>query len=201
MKILIACEYSGIVRNAFLAAGHDAMSCDILPTEQEGPHYQGDVFDVLDDGWDMLIGFPPCTYLSYAATAHWDRPGRIKKRLEALEFFRKLWEAPIEYIAIENPLGIASAVITKHHQIVEPYFFGDKAKKRTCLWLKNLPLLVHAQHDNFFSNKTHVEKPKPVYIDKSGKKRHFVEASSSAKERSKFWPGIAQAMAEQWGGF
>jgi len=202
VKVLVACEYSGIVREAFLAAGHEAMSCDILPTEQPGPHYQGDIFDVLHDGWDMLIGFPPCTYLSYAATAYWDRPGRILKRLEALEFFRKLWEAPIEYIALENPLGIASSVITKHHQVIEPYFFGDRAKKRTCLWLKNLPPLIHHEQDNLFSRRTHTEKPKPLYYDKSGKARHLVDSigggKNQAKKRSKFWPGIAQAMAEQW---
>jgi hypothetical protein len=150
----------------------------------------------------MMIGFPPCTYLSFAATGYWNRPGRIKKRLEALEFFRQLWEAPIERICLENPLGIASGVITKHHQIIEPYFFGDPFKKRTCLWLKNLPQLVHVEQDDLFTQATHVAKPEPKYIDKSGKKRYFTDSIGHSKKqghkRSRFWPGIARAMAEQW---
>lgn len=203
MKILIACEYSGIVTDAFRENGHSVTSCDILPSEIEGDHYQGDVLDILYKGWDMLIGFPPCTYLSYAATAYWDRPGRIQKRLEALEFFRKLWEAPIYRICLENPLGIASTVITRHHQVIEPYFFGDNAKKRTCLWLKNLPKLTHWEQDNLFCMATHSEKPNPLYKDKSGKSRYHTDSigggKNQAHKRSRFWPGIAQAMADQWG--
>jgi hypothetical protein len=202
MKILIACEYSGIVREEFALLGHDVWSCDILPTEQPGQHYQGNVLDILYDEWDMMIGFPPCTYLTYAATGYWDRPGRIKKRLEALEFFRKLWEAPIEKICLENPLGIASTVITKHHQVVEPYFFGDQARKRTCLWLKNLPKLVHIKQGDLFLPATHIEPPSPKYIDNSGKKRYSTDAISGnnngGHKRSRFWKGIANAMAEQW---
>ena len=164
MKTLIACEYSGIVSTAFRAKGHNVTSCDLLESEVEGNHFQGDVREILYDRWGILIGFPPCTYLSYAATAYWDRPGRIKERLEALEFFRLLWESPIKHVCLENPLGIASAVITKHHQIIEPYFFGDPFKKRTCLWLKNLPQLVHHKYDDLFSQKTHAKKPEPLVL-------------------------------------
>ena len=102
MKILVACEYSGLVSSAFRSRGHDVTSCDLLASEIEGNHYQGSVLDILYDNWDLMIGFPPCTYLSFAATAYWDRPGRIKKRLDALEFFRLLWEAPINKICLEN---------------------------------------------------------------------------------------------------
>jgi len=203
MKILVACEYSGIVREAFTQKGFDATSCDLLPTEIPGKHYQGSVLDILYEDWNAMIGFPPCTFLSWAATAYWDRPGRITERLKALEFFRKLWEAPIDHICLENPLGIASAVITKHHQVVEPYFFGDEAKKRTCLWLKNLPQLKHYELANLFDEKTHTKKPEPLYYDKSGKARHLTESighsSKQGHKRSRFWPGIANAMAEQWG--
>lgn len=202
MKVLIACEFSDTVGSAFRAKGHQVVSADLFPSEGNGTHYQGDVLDIINDGWDMLIGFPPCIYLSYAATAYWDRPGRIKKRLDALEFFRQLWEAPIDKICIENPLGIASAVITQHHQVIEPYYFGESAKKRTCLWLKNLPPLVHYEQDNLFGQKTHAPKPQPVYIDKSGKKRHLTESLSGSKgnkKRTRFWKGIATAMADQWG--
>lgn len=121
---------------------------------------------------------------------------------DVLEFFRQLWEAPIDKICIENPLGIASAVITQHHQVIEPYYFGESAKKRTCLWLKNLPPLIHYEQDNLFGQKTHAPKPQPVYIDKSGKKRHLTESLSGSKgnkKRTRFWKGIAAAMADQWG--
>lgn len=203
MKILIACEYSGTVRDAFIAKGHDAMSCDLLPSESRGPHYQGSVFDVLGDGWDMMIGHPPCTYISYAGTAHWNKPGRIVLRLEALEFFRQLWEAPIEKICLENPKSCASPVIAKYSQSIQPFYFGDSAYKTTWLWLKNLPLLTYATQDTLFEQKTAVPPPEPIYVEKDGKKRHFTEACKGgkdvAKNRAKFWPGIAEAMASQWG--
>lgn len=203
MKILVACEYSGIVRDAFIARGHEAMSCDLLDTESPGPHYKGDVFDIINNGFDLMIAHPPCTYLSYAAMHVWNNPGRIALRLEALDFFRKLWEAPIERICIENPKGCASPTIAKYSQIIQPYYFGDSAYKTTCLWLKNLPLLKHEKEDTLFDTHTHTPIPKPVYISKSGKNIHFEEAygggKNRAKNRAKFWPGIAEAMATQWG--
>jgi hypothetical protein len=204
MKVLIACEYSGIIRDAFLDKGHEAISCDLLPSESSrGGHYMGNVLDIINDGWDLLIGHPPCTFLSYAGTAHWNQPGRIKKRLEALEFFRILWESPIEKICLENPKGCASPVIAKYSQEIQPYYFGDSELKTTWLWLKNLPLLIHSEDDNLFYKKTHTEKPQPRYVEKSGKVRYFTESighsNTQAKRRSKTFLGIAQAMAEQWG--
>ena len=203
MKVLVACEYSGVVRDAFIRAGHDAMSCDLLPTESPGPHYQGDVFDIIDDGWDMMIAHPPCTYLSYAGTRSWNDEGRIKKRLDSLDFFRRLWEAPIEKICLENPKGCASPVIAKYTQIIQPWYWGDPYFKTTCLWLKNLQPLVHLKHETLFEKKTSSGRPKPVYVSpKTGRAVHWEEAMTGgknrAKNRAKFWPGIAAAMAEQW---
>lgn len=195
MKILIACEYSGRVRDAFLAKGHDATSCDILPTESPGPHYQGDVLDILDDGWDMMIAFPDCTYLTYAANRVWNSPGRLEKRLAALNFFALLWLAPIDKICIENPEGCASPTIAKYSQTIQPFHFGDPFSKATCLWLKKLSLLEHNPHDTLFDKGTHVEyettKRLGNWYNKGGKER--------SKIRSRTFPGIANAMAEQWG--
>jgi hypothetical protein len=194
LRVLVACEYSGIVRDAFIAKGHEAMSCDLLPTEKMGPHYQGDVFDIINDGWDMMIAHPPCTYLSYVGTRHWNKPGRKELREEALNFFIALYNSNIPKIAIENPLGYASKAFKKYDQIIQPYYFGDNAYKRTCLWLKGLPLLKHSDPKKLI-------KPEPIYILKTnGKKIHWTEANHGGKVRSKFWEGIAAAMAEQWGG-
>ncbi len=203
MRVFVACEVSGVVRDAFTLRGHYAMSCDLLPTESKGPHYQGNVLDVLDDGWDLMIGHPPCTYLSYAATGVWNDEGRCQKRLEALEFFRLLWEAPIGKICLENPKGCASPTIAKYSQAIQPYYFGDRQFKTTWLWLKNLPLLKHYESETLFNKQTHTKKPEPIYIDKNGKSIHFCDAMGGgkdrAKNRAKFWPSIANAMAEQWG--
>ena len=144
LRVLIGCEYSGIVRDAFLHLGHDAMSCDLLPTEKPGPHYQGDIFDVIEDGWDLAIFHPPCTYLSVSGM-HWTARGLRDPKLteDALEFVRRLMAAPIERIALENPVSVISSRIRKPDQIIQPWWFGDDASKKTCLWLKNLPRLEH----------------------------------------------------------
>ena len=204
LRVLVACEFSGIVRDAFIERGHDAMSCDLLPTERPGPHYQGDVFDIINDGWDLMIAHPPCTYLSYAATKYWNQPGRDKKREEALNFFLKLFRAPIPKIAIENPVGYPNTVFRKPDQIVNPFNFGDPERKAICLWLNNLPTLFYTKPNELFTDITHVEKPGPTYIDKSGKARYFTDAiigfsKDAQKRRSRFFPGIAKAMATQWG--
>jgi hypothetical protein len=202
MKVLVACEYSGVVRDAFIAKGHDAMSCDLLPTDREGPHYQGDVFDIINDGWDLMIAHPPCTYLTYAATRHWNKPGREELRNEALKFFLDLYVADIPKVAVENPVGYVNTVWRKPDQIIHPYYFGDPVQKRTCLWLKNLPLLDYS--------KTKLPKPEPIYICKGEKRKgkaiNWVEGlGGSSKEnprwkiRSTTFQGIANAMAEQWG--
>jgi hypothetical protein len=201
MRVLVACEFSGIVREAFQKRGHDAWSCDLLPTEIPGQHIQDDVLKYLDDGWDLMIAHPPCTFISYAGTSSWNNPGRIRKRLEALEFFRKLWEAPIKKIAIENPKSCASPIIAKYSQEIQPYYFGGHDIKTTWLWLKNLPPLKHSQEDTLFEKSTHTDRPLPISIDATPrkKKRYFTDALRDPHQRSRTFTEIANAMAEQWG--
>jgi hypothetical protein len=206
VRVLVACEFSGIVRDAFARRGHDAWSCDLLPTESPGNHIQGDVIEILDDGWDLMIAHPPCTYLSYAATHWWNEDGRLWKRLDALSFFAKLWTAKIDKICIENPMGCASPTIAKYTQIVQPYYWGDAESKRTCLWLKNLPQLTHSKTDTLFEECSHT-RPKICGYFKNGKKKgmpiygtqYCKFSEDRGKIRSRFFPGIANAMAEQWG--
>jgi hypothetical protein len=194
MRVLIGCEFSGVVRRAFRDRGHDAWSCDLLPAEDGSPfHFQCDVRDVLSDGWELAIFHPPCTYLSYVGTRHWNNQGRVYKRLEALEFFADLWTAPIDKICIENPKGCASPTIAKYSQIIQPYYFGDPHVKAACLWLKNLPLLHYSELN---------KKPKPLAVTPSGKNLYFEECTKSDDKghtRSITFPGIARAMADQWG--
>jgi hypothetical protein len=197
MKVLIACEYSGRVRDAFLAAGHDALSCDLLPTDAPGPHYQGDVFDIIHDGWDLMVAHPPCTYLSVSGM-HWTTRGLRDPQLteDALDFVKALMAAPIERIAIENPISVISSRIRKPDQIIQPWMFGHDASKKTCLWLKNLPLLAA----------TKMVEPRIV----NGRSRWGNQTASGQnklapsadrwKIRSETYKGIADAMAAQWGG-
>jgi hypothetical protein len=199
MKVLVACEFSGVVREAFRKRGHDAWSCDLR--HSEGNHIQDDVLKHLE-GWDLMIGHPPCTYLSYVGIAHWNKPGRCLKRLEALNFFRQLWESPIEKICLENPKGCASPTIAKYTQEIQPYYFGDREIKTTWLWLKNLPMLQHFSEDTLFDSSTHTEKPEPISIDNTPrqKKRYFTDAKTRDPYlRAVTFQGIANAMAEQWG--
>ncbi len=207
MKVLVACEFSGIVRDAFAARGHDAWSCDLLPTERPGNHVQGDVRMLLDYGFDLMIAHPPCTALSYVGTRHWNRPGRKEQREDALEFFVGLADAPIPRIAIENPLGYACQAYRSPDQTIHPYYFGERVQKRTCLWLKNLPPLLYRLEDNLFGSRTATDKPEPMYFcngpKSKGKAIHWVEGIRGVKnrshERSRFFPSVAEAMAEQWG--
>jgi hypothetical protein len=206
MRVLVACEFSGIVRDAFIERGHDAMSCDLLPTERPGAHYQGDVMDILYDEWaDMMIGFPPCTYLSKVSNAFFNIERYGEKAIErrrrserAKVFFRALWNAPINKIALENPVGFMNSEI-RPRQIIQPYYFGDPEQKATCLWLKGLSRL---------NGNPGCRKPEPVYIsEKNGRKVFWSESllrtipdhKERAHIRSKTFPGIARAMAEQWG--
>lgn len=191
MKVLVACEYSGIVRKAFTDKGHFAVSCDFLPTEIPGNHFQQDVLPLLEYKWDLLIAFPPCTYLSFVGNRWMHQPGRKEKQSAAKEFFYKLYNANIHKICIENPVGVINCEM-KPSQIIHPYYFGDNAMKRTCLWLKNLPLLKHP-------NPKLLEKPKPLGYLHNGKPIHRTEMLNDWKERSRFWPSIAKAMANQWG--
>jgi len=195
MKILVACEYSGIVRDAFLARGHDAVSCDLLPTDTPGPHYQGDVRDILADGWDLMVAHPPCTYLC-SSGLHWNtkRPERAQMTEEALQFVSMLLNAPIERIALENPIGCISTRIRKPDQTIQPYQFGHDASKSTCLWLKNLPLLVPTQH---IAPRIVAGKKRWANQTDSGQNR-LPPSADRWKIRSETYAGIAAAMAEQW---
>lgn len=204
MKILVACEESQAVCIELRKLGHEAFSCDVQECSGDKPewHIKGDVIEQLTKGWDMMIAFPPCTYLS-SAGLHWNNriEGRSAKTKLALSFVQKLMNAPIDKIAIENPVGRINTSISKASQIIEPYYFGDNEKKRTCLWLKNLPLLQHFKETDLFDVKTHIDRPKPKYIDRSGKARYFTDAlcgPERQKQRSKTFPGIAKAMAMQW---
>jgi hypothetical protein len=195
MKVLIACEYSGIVRDAFAAKGHDVWSCDILPTESPGNHFQGDVLEHLDKGWDMMIAHPPCTHLAVSG-ARWFTEGKKPWSLqeEALDFVRKLLDAPINKIALENPVSVISTKIKKPNQIIQPFEYGHDVTKRTCLWLKNLPNL----------KPTKIVKPDIVLVNgKKMSRMHYESFKLPSKERSKvrskFYTGIAKAMANQWG--
>lgn len=181
MRVLIACEFSGIVRDAFAARGHDAWSCDLLPTEQSGQHIQGDVLEVLDDGWDLMIAHPPCTHLAVSG-ARWFKD-KQEEQAEAIAFFMALVAAPIERIAVENPISIMSTRYRKPDQVIQPWQFGHGETKATCLWLKGLPLLMPTDIVDGREHRIHRMPPGP----------------NRARERSRTYQGIADAMAEQWG--
>ena len=201
MKILIACEYSGRVRDAFIGGGHEAMSCDLLPTDAPGPHYQGNVFDIINDGWDLMIAHPPCTYLSVSGM-HWTTRGLRDPQLteDALTFVQRLMDAPIERIAVENPISVISSRIRKPDQIISPYQFGHDASKKTCLWLKNLPLLTATQMVEPRIVITPSGKPAKRWgnqCDNYGQDK-LPPSADRWKLRSATYQGIADAMAAQW---
>ena len=181
MKVLVACEFSGVVRDAFLAGGHDAMSCDLLPSEVPGPHHQGNVLDILGDGWDLMIAHPPCTHLAVSG-ARWFKDKQYEQAA-ALEFVRDLLAAPIPMIALENPISVISTKIRKPDQIIHPWQFGHGETKKTCLWLKGLPLL----------------EPTDIVDGREPRVHRMPPGPDRWKRRSKTFPGIAAAMAEQWG--
>ncbi|MCU0298679.1 MAG: hypothetical protein MUF33_09200 [Candidatus Nanopelagicales bacterium] len=181
MRVLVACEYSGRVRDAFIARGHDALSCDLLPTEAPGPHHQGDVRDLLGDGWDLMVAHPPCTDLAVSG-ARWFA-GKGDRPATALEFVRLLLDAPIDRIALENPVSVISSRIRRPDQIIQPWQFGHGETKATCLWLKNLPPLTPTEVVDGREPRVHMMPPGP----------------DRWKERSRTFEGIAAAMADQWG--
>lgn len=193
MRVLIACEASGAVRDAFRAMGHDAVSCDLRPTEVPGPHIVGSVLDVLADGWDLMVAHPPCTYLA-SSGLHWNtrRPERATQTEEALDFVRALMAAPIARIAIENPVGCISTRIRKPDQIIHPWQYGHDASKATCLWLQGLPLLVPT--DVLPGGRT----ARRANQTPSGQNK-LGPSADRWRLRSLTYPGIAQAMAAQWG--
>ena len=196
MKILIACESSGIVREAFARYGHDATSCDFLPSEVPGKHYQGDVFDIIGDGFDLMIAHPPCTYLSVSGM-HWTTRGLRDPKLteDALEFVRLLMEVDIPLICIENPVSVISTRIRKPDQIIQPYQFGEDASKKTCLWLKGLPLLKPTK---FVEPRIVIGGGQRWSNQTDGGQNKLPPSEDRWKERSRTYQGIADAMAEQW---
>ncbi len=187
MRVLVACEFSGIVRDAFLERGHDAMSCDLLPTESDGPHYQGDVFDIIGDEWDLMIAHPPCTYLANSGVQWlYRQEDRWGKMVIGASFMRRLLEAPVPHIAVENPIMHKHAVriITRRQdQVVQPWWFGHGETKATCLWLKDLPKLTATN----------------VVGGREQRLHRLPPSKDRAKLRSMTYPGIATAMADQWG--
>ena len=187
MRILVACEYSGIVRDAFIAKGHEAISCDLLPTEKPGPHYQGDIEDVLNDDWDLMIAHPPCTRLANSGVMWLDRRNLWNDMYKGADFFRMLLEANIPKICVENPIMHKYALEAiggyKYNQIIQPWQFGHGETKATCLWLKNLPLLV----------------PTKIVEGREQRLHRLPPSKDRAKLRSLTYRGFAKAMAEQWG--
>jgi len=181
MRVLIACEYSGRVRDAFCRRGHDAMSCDLLPTEVPGPHHQGPVEEVLSDGWDLMIAHPPCTHLSISGSRHFWR--KQQEQAKALDFVRLLMAAPIDRWCIENPVSVISSAIKRPNQIIQPWQFGHGETKATCLWLSNLPLLRPTEIVDGRENRIHRMPPSP----------------ERWRERSRTYAGVADAMGSQWG--
>ena len=182
LRVLIGCEYSGAVRDAFRARVHDAMSCDLLPTEVDGPHYQGDVFDVIEDGWDLMVCHPPCTDLAVSGARHFPAKIADGRQGAALDFVRRLLDAPIERIALENPISVISSKIRKPDQIIQPWMFGHGEVKATCLWLKNLPLLT----------------PTNIVDGREARVHRMSPGPNRWKERSRTLPGVAAAIADQW---
>jgi len=181
MRVLVACEYSGVVRDAFARKGHYAMSCDLLDTEVIGEHYKGDVLDVINDGWDLMICHPPCTHLAVSG-ARWFKEKQAEQK-EALEFVELLLNAPIPKICLENPISIISSRIRKPDQIIQPWQYGHGETKATCLWLKNLPLL----------------KPTNIVEGREARVHKMPPSPNRWKERSRTFQGIADAFAQQWG--
>lgn len=184
MRVLIACEFSGIVRDAFAVRGHDAWSCDLLASERAGNHIQGDVLDILNGGWDLMIAHPPCTYLTISANRWYKNDSeRYYRRIEAAKFFLQLALCKIKRVAVENPIGVMSGFFRKPDQIIQPWMFGHGETKATCLWLKNLSLL----------------KPTNIVEGREGKVWKMPPSEDRWKDRSRTYTGIAEAMAEQWG--
>lgn len=183
MRVLVACEYSGRVRDAFRRRGHDAMSCDLLPTEVPGPHYEGLVEDVLDDGWDLMVAHPPCTHLAVSGSRHFPEKVADGRQQAALDFVRLLMDAPIPRWCIENPVSVISSVICPPNQIIQPWEHGHGEVKATCLWLKNLPRLKPSHCVDGREARVHLMPPGP----------------DRWKERSRTYQGVADAMGQQWG--
>ena len=208
MKILIACEESDEVRSRFEKMGFDAWSCDLQPSRNPNnkKHYQGNIFDILYNDWLCMIAFPPCTHLAVSGAAWFEQKRKDGRQQEAIDFFLKIADSNIKHTAIENPVGIMSKYYKKPTQIIQPYYFGDKAQKTTCLWLENLPLLYHNEKPNLFDDKiTHVQPEGNIMFGNKmyswTNNKWFKSKEERSRERSKTFPGIAEAMATQWGNY
>lgn len=195
MKVLIACEFSGTVRDAFAKLGHDAWSCDLEPTETEGNHYQGDMFDIVNDGWDLIIAHPPCTHLAVSGARHFAQKRADGRQQQGIDFFMRVATINVPKLAVENSIGIMSTIYRKPDQIIQPYEYGHQASKSTCLWLKGLPLL----------KPTNIVDKGEFVTFKSGKRmtKWYADAAKLSpkereKARNKTFQGIADAMANQW---
>ena len=196
MRVLVACEFSGVVRDAFIKAGHTALSCDLMPTDKPGPHYQGDVMDIIGRGWDLMIAHPPCTHLAVSGARHFAKKRADGRQQEGIDFFMALARAAIPRYAIENPIGIMSNIWRKPDQIIQPWQYGHSVTKSTCLWLKGLPALTP----------TDIVDKGVTWTAKSGKRMsqwYYDSSCLNPKEREKMrnktFQGIADAMADQWG--
>lgn len=219
MKVLVACEYSGVVRDAFIRQGHDAMSCDLLPSESGfGPHYQGNVLDILDRGWDLMVAHPPCDHLAVSGSRYFAKKRELGLQQAGVDFFMRIAAADIKKVAIENPVGIMSSIWRKPDQIIQPYLFGHDASKKTCLWLKNLPLLkstqyvkprrvckscgrVSASDEGCSHCGALAESLLPRWENQTDSGQNKLPPSKDrAKNRSLTYLGIAEAMANQWSG-
>ena len=206
MKILVACEESQAVCIRLRERGHIAFSCDTQDCSGKHPewHIKEDVLKIINEDWDMMIAFPPCTHLAVSGARHFEQKQQDGRQKEGINFFMSLVNAPIDKIAIENPIGIMSKIYRKPDQIIHPYYFGDPYQKSTCLWLKNLPKLIHIKNDDLFTTHTHTHKGEfKEWIDKKTNKMKrqalwYYEAFADGKARSKTFPGIAEAMANQW---
>lgn len=184
MRVLVACEYSGVVRDAFIRRGHEAMSCDLLPTESDGPHYEGDVRDVLDYPWDLMVAHPPCTHQTASGALHFEAKRKDGRQQAGVSFFMMLARASIPRIAIENPVCIISTLWREPDQIIQPWQFGHGETKSTCLWLKNLSPL----------------KPTDIVEGRDDRIHKMPPSEDRWRERSRTYGGIAEAIASQWGG-
>ena len=197
MRVLVACEYSGVVRDAFIKRGHNAISCDLLPSDKPGPHYQGDIFDIINDGFDLMIAHPPCTYLANSGVRHlYNKDGSLNQdrnvnMLLAKHFFQRLLNAPIGKIAIENPIQHKYGKVRQQDQVVQPWMFGHTEKKATCLWLNGLPKLIETNNVKEETDKLPKNQQQRLFYLPPGPDRW--------KLRSTTYQGIADAMAEQWG--
>jgi len=195
MKILVACEFSGTVREAFAKLGHDAWSCDLEPTSLPGNHYQGDMFDIVNDGWDLIIAHPPCTHLAVSGARHFEKKRADGRQQQGIDFFMRVINIDVPKLVVENPIGIMSTLYRKPDQIIQPFEYGHEATKSTCLWLKGLPLL---KPTNIVSKGEFVTFPSGKRMNKWYADSSKLSPKEREKYRNKTFQGIADAMAKQW---